>query len=86
MSYQDWQWDGMTVQIPGIREEASLQIRLGGLSSLTYTIPMVANSNGYLAELDIHLAQVAVTTSLNDMGVLNSSLVQVQYSFEMFTA
>ncbi|KAI0093075.1 hypothetical protein BDY19DRAFT_882324 [Irpex rosettiformis] len=70
----DWQWDG-EVHIPNRprkREPAYIHVRAGDNSTISYTMPMVASSRGYEPTLNIHLDTVTVTSSLNDIRLLNA--------------
>jgi hypothetical protein len=83
MQNQDWQWDGQAeVFHPyGERDGASIQIRAGDNSTATYLVPMVANEDGYEASMDVHLENVSVTSSLNDIRILSARECHVRSSF-----
>ena len=72
---QDWQWDG-EVNVPNRprkREAASIHLRAGDSSTISYTMPMVATENGYEPSLHVHLDTVTVSSSLNDIRVLTAN-------------
>lgn len=54
-----------------LRDPASIQIRAGDSSTLKYLVPMVATVDGYSAELDLNLDDVLVSSSLNDMVIID---------------
>lgn len=71
---QNWQWDG-EVHIPNRprkREAASIHVRAGDNSTISYMMPMVASARGYEPTLNIHLDTVTVTSSLNDIRLLRA--------------
>ncbi|THH07232.1 hypothetical protein EW145_g3529 [Phellinidium pouzarii] len=72
---KNWQWDGLE-DVPRNskqREPASIQVRIGDKSSMKYLIPMIATSEGYTAELDVFMESVSVTSSLNDIRLLEAN-------------
>ncbi|EJD02702.1 uncharacterized protein FOMMEDRAFT_146573 [Fomitiporia mediterranea MF3/22] len=71
---KNWQWDGL-VDFPRTRkqrEAASIQLRVGDKSSLKYLVPMIATVEGYIAELDVFMDDITVTSSLNDIRLLEA--------------
>lgn len=73
-------WDGK-VEYPGRprkREAASIHIRAGDRSTINYVAPMVASSAGYEPSLEIHLDTVSVTSSLNDIRLLEAESCRVR--------
>ncbi|PCH43678.1 hypothetical protein WOLCODRAFT_122406 [Wolfiporia cocos MD-104 SS10] len=71
---KDWQWDGK-VDLPNRphrREAASIHIKAGDSSTISYIMPMVASSTGYHPLLEIHLDSVSITSSLNDIRILSA--------------
>lgn len=80
MIIQNWQWDGK-VEVPNrpkIREAASIHVKAGDTSTITYLMPMAANSRGYEPTLEVHLDTVSVTTSLNDIRLLQAGSCRVR--------
>ena len=76
--YQNWQWDGfVNVPRPRTREAASLSIRAGDDSTISYMMPMVADTQGYHPLLEVHLDSVTVSSSLNDIRVLTTESCRV---------
>ncbi|KAF8271516.1 hypothetical protein EI94DRAFT_1770350 [Lactarius quietus] len=70
---KNWQWDGLVnVPRPRTREAASLSIRAGDDSTINYVMPMVADAQGYHPLLEVHLDNVTVSSSLNDIRVLTT--------------
>lgn len=55
-----------------LREAASIQLRIGNNSTLKYLVPMVATREGYAAEFDLVLDNVSMTSSLNDIRILET--------------
>ena len=77
-AYQNWQWDGyVNVPRPRTREAASLSIRAGDDSTITYVVPMVADAQGHQPLLEVHLDSVTVSSSLNDIRVLTTESCRV---------
>ncbi|KAI0368271.1 hypothetical protein BV20DRAFT_969313 [Pilatotrama ljubarskyi] len=77
---KNWQWDG-TVDVkdrPRKREAASIHIRAGDSSTISYIVPMVASSKGYISVLEVHLDTVAVSSSLNDIRLLTAETCRVR--------
>ena len=84
--YQNWQWDGfVNVPRPRTREAASLSIRAGDDSTISYMVPMVADSQGYHPLLEVHLDCVTVSSSLNDIRVLTTESCRVSGSKQQHT-
>ncbi|KAL5523541.1 hypothetical protein ACEPAG_7714 [Sanghuangporus baumii] len=76
---KNWQWDGV-VNISHLRkqrEAASIQVRLGEKSTVKYIVPMIATTQGYTAELDIEMDSISVTSSLNDIRLLQAESCSV---------
>ncbi len=72
-------WDGK-VEHPGrprIREAASIHIRAGDRSTINYVVPMVASAAGYEPSLEVHIDTVSVTSSLNDIRLLEAESSRV---------
>lgn len=76
---QNWQWDDEVhvPKRPRKREAASIHIRAGDSSTISYTMPMVATARGYEPTLHVHLDTVTVTSSLNDIRVLSAAFCSV---------
>lgn len=77
---QNWQWDN-EVRLPNRprrREAASIHIRAGDSSTISYMMPMVATTRGYEPTLHVHLDTVTVTSSLNDIRVLTAAFCSVR--------
>ncbi|KAI9437708.1 hypothetical protein H4582DRAFT_1957102, partial [Lactarius indigo] len=75
---KNWQWDGyVNVPRPRTREAASLSIRAGDDSTISYVMPMVADAQGYHPLLEVHLDSVTVSSSLNDVRVLTTESCRV---------
>ncbi|THU95661.1 hypothetical protein K435DRAFT_829044 [Dendrothele bispora CBS 962.96] len=76
---KDWQWDGLTRDIlrPRRREYALLHLTAGDKSSISYLMPMIADSNGYVPILEVHLDTITVTSSLNDIRLINAESCRV---------
>lgn len=73
-------WDGK-VEVPNrprIREAASIHVKTGDTSTISYLMPMVANAKGYEPTLEVHLDTVSVTTSLNDIRLLQAESCRVR--------
>ena len=71
---KNWQWDG-EVHVPNRprkREPASIHVRAGDNSTISYMMPMVATARGYEPTLHIHLDTVTITSSLNDIRILTA--------------
>ncbi|KAI0342100.1 hypothetical protein BDW22DRAFT_1358216 [Trametopsis cervina] len=71
---KNWQWDG-EVDIPNRprkREAASVHVRAGDNSTISYNMPMVATSRGYEPSLHISLDTITITSSLNDIRILGA--------------
>ncbi|KAI0762082.1 hypothetical protein BD413DRAFT_680921 [Trametes elegans] len=77
---KNWQWDGKVdvKDRPRKREAASIHLRAGDSSTISYIVPMVASSKGYLSVLEVHLDTVAVTSSLNDIRLLTAETCRVR--------
>ncbi|CAL1706934.1 unnamed protein product [Somion occarium] len=77
---KNWMWDGK-VEVPNrprIREAASIHVKTGDTSTISYLMPMVANAKGYEPTLEVHLDTVSVTTSLNDIRLLQAESCRVR--------
>ncbi|KAI0074167.1 hypothetical protein K474DRAFT_1774197 [Panus rudis PR-1116 ss-1] len=77
---KNWQWDGI-VEVPNrpkVREGASIHVKAGDTSSISYLMPMIANNKGYEPTLEVHLDTVTVTTSLNDIRLLNADSCRIR--------
>ncbi|KAI5121559.1 hypothetical protein M0805_000740 [Coniferiporia weirii] len=71
---KNWQWDGL-VDVPRNskqREAASMQLRVGDKSSVKYLVPMIATTQGYTAELELFMNNISITSSLNDIRLLEA--------------
>lgn len=77
---KNWQWDGHdhASQRPRKRESASIHLTAGDSSSISYFIPMVASATGYESRLEVHLDDVKVTSSLNDIRLLNAESCRIR--------
>ncbi|EIN11333.1 hypothetical protein PUNSTDRAFT_98433 [Punctularia strigosozonata HHB-11173 SS5] len=76
---KDWQWDGLSdIPRPKRRSPANLNLRVGDGSTISYIMPLVAGPNGYEPQLEIHLDDVSVTSSLNDIRLLSSESCRVR--------
>jgi hypothetical protein len=72
-------WDGKTnMARPKTREAASIHLTAGHMSSISYTVPMVATEEGYNASLEVHLDEVIVTSSLNDIPLAKAETCRVR--------
>ena len=78
---QNWQWDG-PVKLPKARKRdfASLSVKAGDDSTISYLIPMVTGPDGYKPLLEVHLDSVTVTSSLNDIRLLTAESCRVRMS------
>ncbi|OSD07084.1 hypothetical protein PYCCODRAFT_793525 [Trametes coccinea BRFM310] len=77
---KNWQWDGK-VEVkdrPRKREAASIHVRAGDSSTISYIVPMVASVKGYLSVLEVHLDTVTVTSSLNDIRLLTAETCRIR--------
>ncbi|KAA1471307.1 hypothetical protein DENSPDRAFT_799140 [Dentipellis sp. KUC8613] len=75
---KNWQWDGQVdVPRPKKREPASISIKAGDDSTISYAMPVVASAAGYEPLLEIHLDTVGVTTSLNDIRLLTTESCRI---------
>ncbi|KAI0358672.1 hypothetical protein OH77DRAFT_1587674 [Trametes cingulata] len=77
---KNWQWDG-TVEVkdrPKKREAASIHVRAGDSSTISYIVPMVASSKGYISVLEVHLDTVTVSSSLNDIRLLTAETCRIR--------
>ncbi|KAI0051792.1 hypothetical protein FA95DRAFT_1675579 [Auriscalpium vulgare] len=76
---KDWIWDGLTptVSRPRKREGATLSIKAGDDSTISYFIPMIACPDGYHPLLEVHLDTVTVSSSLNDIRLLTAESCRV---------
>ncbi|CDO69204.1 hypothetical protein BN946_scf185042.g106 [Trametes cinnabarina] len=77
---KNWQWDGKAEvkDRPRKREAASIHVRAGDSSTVSYIVPMVATSKGYLSVLEVHLDTVTVTSSLNDIRLLTAETCRIR--------
>ena len=80
-------WDG-EVQVPNRprkRESASIHLRAGDSSTISYMMPMVATARGYEPTLNVHLDTVTVTSSLNDIRILtaDSCVVRIEVHLDV---
>ncbi|KAK7692730.1 hypothetical protein QCA50_004363 [Cerrena zonata] len=77
---KNWQWDGKfnVPNRPKLREAASIHVKAGDTSTITYLMPMNANSRGYEPTLEVHLDTVSITTSLNDIRLLQAGSCRVR--------
>lgn len=76
---QNWQWDGK-VDVKGRprkREAATIHVRAGDSSTISYIVPMVATAKGFQSVLEVHLDTVTVTSSLNDIRLLTAETCRV---------
>ncbi len=62
---------------PRRREAASIHLRAGDSSTISYIVPMTASSKGYISLLEVHLDTVTVTSSLNDIRLLTAETCRV---------
>ncbi|RPD53525.1 hypothetical protein L227DRAFT_535889, partial [Lentinus tigrinus ALCF2SS1-6] len=77
---KNWQWDGK-VDVPDRprkREAASIHLRAGDSSTISYIVPMIASSRGYISMLEVHLDTVTVTSSLNDIRLLTAETCRIR--------
>jgi hypothetical protein len=77
---KDWMWDGETVKPsdrPRVREAAAFHVSMGSMSTIRYMMPMVATNKGYHSHLEVHLDEVAVTSTLNDICILKAPSCRV---------
>ncbi|KXN92475.1 Protein CSF1 [Leucoagaricus sp. SymC.cos] len=75
----DWQWDGL-VEVPKRarrREPASINIVVGDRSSVNYMMPVVAGPSGYESVFEVHLDDVSVKSSLNDIRLIYAESCRV---------
>lgn len=80
MLTQDWQWDGL-VEVPKRsrrREPASISVVVGDRSSINYLVPMAAGPSGYEAVFEVHLDDISVTSSLNDIRLVAADSCRVR--------
>ncbi|TFK75375.1 hypothetical protein BDN72DRAFT_832240 [Pluteus cervinus] len=78
---KNWQWDGQTElpkPRPRKRESAWIHLKAGDRSSINYIMPMVAGPKGYEANLEVHLDDIAVTSSLNDIRLVVAESCRVR--------
>lgn len=71
---KDWQWDGKVnvLNRPRKREAASIHVKAGDNSTISYVLPMVVQPTGYQPSLEVHLDTVTVTSSLNDIRLVTA--------------
>ncbi|TFK54421.1 hypothetical protein OE88DRAFT_1676060 [Heliocybe sulcata] len=78
-SSKDWQWDGLAnVPRPKVREAAHIHLKAGDGSAISYVLPMVVRPVGYEAQLEVHLDDIAVTSTLNDIRLLQAESCRVR--------
>ncbi|KAI0645908.1 hypothetical protein C8Q79DRAFT_910949 [Trametes meyenii] len=79
---KNWQWDGKVdvKDRPRKREAASIHVRAGDNSTISYIVPMVATAKGYISALEVHLDTVTVTSSLNDIRLLTAETCRIRSS------
>ncbi|KAI0829807.1 hypothetical protein BC628DRAFT_1477689 [Trametes gibbosa] len=77
---KNWQWDGKAEvkDRPRKREAASIHVRAGDSSTISYIVPMVATVKGYQSVLEVHLDTITVTSSLNDIRLLTAETCRVR--------
>ncbi|KAG1742840.1 hypothetical protein EDB19DRAFT_1875202 [Suillus lakei] len=79
---KNWQWDGMSdFPHPKKRDHAALHCTAGDSSSISYLLPMVTGPDGYEPRLEVHLDTVSVTSSLNDIKLIEAESCRVHASF-----
>ena len=57
---------------PRKRDAASIHVRAGDNSTISYMMPMIATSRGYEPTLNVHLDTITVTSSLNDIRLITA--------------
>ncbi|KAI0633565.1 hypothetical protein C8Q77DRAFT_1157760 [Trametes polyzona] len=77
---KNWMWDGKAEVKgrPRKREAASIHVRAGDSSTISYIVPMIATSKGYHSVLEVHLDTVTVTSSLNDIRLLTAETCRIR--------
>ncbi|RDX54978.1 hypothetical protein OH76DRAFT_1397305 [Lentinus brumalis] len=77
---KNWQWDGKAdvPDRPRKREAASIHVRAGDSSTISYVVPMIASSKGYISMLEVHLDTITVTSSLNDIRLLTAETCRIR--------
>ncbi|KAL1942384.1 hypothetical protein VTO73DRAFT_5986 [Trametes versicolor] len=77
---KNWQWDGKAdvKGRPRKREAATIHVRAGDSSTISYIVPMVATAKGFQSVLEVHLDTVTVTSSLNDIRLLTAETCRVR--------
>lgn len=77
---KNWFWDGVVdvARNTKQREAGSLQLRLSDRSFVKYLVPMVTMEESYNAELDIFLDNISVSSSLNDVRLLEAKSCKVR--------
>ncbi|KAG1828967.1 hypothetical protein EV424DRAFT_1507935 [Suillus variegatus] len=79
---KNWQWDGVNdYPRPRKRDHAALHCTAGDSSSISYLLPMVTGPDGYEPRLEVHLDTVSVTSSLNDIKLIEAESCRVHASF-----
>lgn len=76
---KDWQWDGLS-EVPKRsrrREPASISVTVADRSSINYLIPVVAGRSGYETVFEVHLDDISVTSSLNDIRLISAESCRV---------
>ena len=66
---------------PRKREAASIHVKAGDNSTISYMMPMVATNRGYEPSLNVHLDTVTVTSSLNDIRLITADSCVVSLDF-----
>lgn len=62
---------------PRKREPASIHVRAGDNSTISYVMPIIASPNGYEPSLEVHLDTVTITSSLNDIRLVTAETCRV---------
>ncbi|KAF8893814.1 hypothetical protein BD779DRAFT_1669348 [Infundibulicybe gibba] len=77
---KNWMWDGQCnfPQRPRKREPALIHVTAGDRSSISYVMPIVTGPLGYDTRMDIHLDDITVTSSLNDIQLVSSESCQIR--------
>ena len=80
-SSKDWKWDGLTdnsLLDLATRPFGWLDISLGRDSSLSYVLPNVASSQGYDSLIEIHMDQLAISSSVNYQEFIKADYCRVR--------
>lgn len=64
--------------LPRKREGAAIHITAGDSSTISYVVPMVATASGYDSRLEVHLDDISVTSSLNDIRLIIAESCRVR--------